>query len=222
MIRRLSVSPRMSQAVIHAGVVGRGRLRGLRVPWIARSSASAVWFAVSRVSCYTPAQQQITPRGRQAICRKPTKRSSAVRIQYGALPYRFTPDAALEILLVTTRRSRRWIIPKGWPIKGLRPPKSAAREAFEEAGVRGRIGSKAVGLFDYDKLLEDGIPVSCEVKVFPLLVKRQSEVWPEVEQRLIQWVEPSKAVSLIKEPALKKLVAAFAKRHAAAARKSTA
>jgi 8-oxo-dGTP pyrophosphatase MutT (NUDIX family) len=224
MIRRLNVSPRMSQAVNHAGVVGRGRSRGVRIPWIAPSSAAALWIAVSRVSCYTRAQQRKIPRRRQAIPRKPPKRSSrsAVRIQYAALPYRFTPDAALEILLVTTRQSRRWIIPKGWPIKGLRPPKSAAREAFEEAGVRGRIGSKAVGLFDYDKLLEDGIPVSCEVKVFPLLVKRQSEVWPEVEQRLTQWVEPSKAVSLIKEPALKKLVAAFAKRHAAAARKSTA
>jgi ADP-ribose pyrophosphatase YjhB (NUDIX family) len=60
-------------------------------------------------------------------------------VQYGALPYRFTADAAREIHLVTTRQTRRWIIPKGWPIKGLRPAKSAAREAFEEAGVRGKI-----------------------------------------------------------------------------------
>jgi 8-oxo-dGTP pyrophosphatase MutT (NUDIX family) len=68
-------------------------------------------------------------------------------VQYGALPYRFTAEAALEILLVTTRQTRRWIIPKGWPIKSLRPPKSAAREAFEEAGVTGRIGMKLVGTF---------------------------------------------------------------------------
>jgi 8-oxo-dGTP pyrophosphatase MutT (NUDIX family) len=145
----------------------------------------------------------------------------ALRIQYAALPYRFTPTAALEILLVTTRRSKRWIIPKGWPIKGLRPARSAAREAFEEAGVRGKIGMKSVGLFNYDKLLEeDGIQVNCEVKVFPLLVKRQSETWPEFEQRLVQWVEPAKAVSMIKEPKLKKLVAMFAKRVAAAASKT--
>jgi 8-oxo-dGTP pyrophosphatase MutT (NUDIX family) len=79
----------------------------------------------------------------------------------------------LEILLLTTRRSKRWIIPKGWPIKGLRPAKSAAREAFEEAGVRGRVGAKSIGLFAYDKILdENGIQVSCEVRVFPLLVKR--------------------------------------------------
>jgi 8-oxo-dGTP pyrophosphatase MutT (NUDIX family) len=118
--------------------------------------------------------------------------------------------------MVTSRRSKRWIIPKGWPIKGLRPAKSAAREAFEEAGVRGKVGAKSVGLFKYNKLLdENGIEVSCEVKVFPLLVTRQSETWPELEQRFVQWVEPSKAVSLMREPKLKKLVATFAKRVAA-------
>jgi 8-oxo-dGTP pyrophosphatase MutT (NUDIX family) len=160
---------------------------------------------------------------RSEIPRKPRrpKIKSALRIQYAALPYRFTPDAALEILLVTTRRSRRWIIPKGWPIKGLKPPKSAAREAFEEAGVRGKVAGKSLGFFRYNKLLdEQGIEVSCEVKVFPLLVRRQSESWPELEQRLILWVEPAKAVSLIKERQLKKLVAAFAKRVAAATRRS--
>ena len=160
---------------------------------------------------------------RCAIPRKPRRRKirPALRLQYGALPYRFTPTAALEILLVTTRRSKRWIIPKGWPIKGLRPAKSAAREAFEEASVRGKIGTKSVGLFNYQKLLDEGgIQFNCEVKVFPLLVKRQNENWPEFEQRLVQWVEPNKAVSMIKEPELKKLVATFAKRVAAAASKA--
>ena len=159
---------------------------------------------------------------REEIPRKPKRKARpAIRVQYGALPYRFTQDAALEILLVTTRQTKRWIIPKGWPIRGLRPAKSAAREAFEEAGVRGRVGTKPLGLFTYDKALdEDGVQATCEVKVFPLLVKRQSEIWPEFEQRMVQWVEPSKAISLIKEPDLKKLVAAFAKRAAAAAIKS--
>ena len=160
---------------------------------------------------------------RGEIPRKPRRRAvkPTLRIQYAALPYRFTPAAALEILLVTTRTSKRWIIPKGWPIKGLRPSKSAAREAFEEAGTRGRIGTKSVGVFNYDKMLDEGgISVRCEVQVFPLLVKRQSESWPEFDQRLVQWVEPNRAVTLIKEPGLKKLVAAFAKRIAAAANKA--
>jgi hypothetical protein len=80
---------------------------------------------------------------------------------------------------------------------------------------------KSLGLFNYEKLLEeDGVQVNCEVKVFPLLVKRQSETWPEFEQRLVQWVDPGKALSMIKEPKLKKLVATFAKRVAAAASKT--
>ena len=119
---------------------------------------------------------------------------------------------------MTTRGTRRWIIPKGWPIKGLRPAKSAAREAFEEAGVTGRIGAKPVGLFTYDKLVDEaGAQTTCEVKVYPLLVKRQSEVWPESQQRTTQWVEPSRAIAMIKEPDLKKIVASFAKRAAAVA-----
>jgi 8-oxo-dGTP pyrophosphatase MutT (NUDIX family) len=135
------------------------------------------------------------------------------------LPYRFTADGGLEILLVTTRQTRRWIIPKGWPIKGLSPPKSAAREAYEEAGVRGKVGAKSVGLFTYEKVLdESGMRATCEVKVYPLLVNRQSLAWPESEQRVTQWVEPAKAVAMIKEPELKKLVAAFAKRAVAASR----
>ena len=141
-----------------------------------------------------------------------------MRVQYGALPYRYTAEAALEILLVTTRQSRRWIIPKGWPIRGLRPAKSAAREAFEEAGVRGRVAGKAVGIFSYDKVVdENGVRMCCEVRVFPLLVKRQSEEWPEREQRTVHWFAPGKAVALIREPELKALVAAFARRAGAAA-----
>jgi 8-oxo-dGTP pyrophosphatase MutT (NUDIX family) len=151
---------------------------------------------------------------------KPRRRKVklAVRMQYGVLPYRFSQDAALEILLVTTRGTRRWIVPKGWPIKGLSPAKSAAREAFEEAGVTGRIGAKPIGFFAYDKLLDEaGGTTMCEVKIYPLLVKRQSHVWPESHQRTTQWVEASRAIAMIKESGLKKIVASFAKRAAAAA-----
>ena len=68
-----------------------------------------------------------------------------------------------------------------------------------------------MGLFTYDKLVDEaGAQMTCEVKVYPLLVKRQSEVWPESQQRTTQWVEPSKAIAMIKEPDLKKIVASFA------------
>jgi 8-oxo-dGTP pyrophosphatase MutT (NUDIX family) len=89
----------------------------------------------------------------------------ALRVQYGALPYRITQDAALEILLVTTRGTRRWIVPKGWPIRRLSPAKSAAREAFEEAGITGRIRAKPIGIFVYDKVRDKaGSTTTCEVR----------------------------------------------------------
>jgi 8-oxo-dGTP pyrophosphatase MutT (NUDIX family) len=155
--------------------------------------------------------------------RKPSSRRkarAAIQVQYGALPYRFTDDAALEILVLTTRQTGRWIIPKGWPIKGLRPPKAAAREAFEEAGVTGRIGATPIGSFTYDKAPDEtGALKPLEVKVYPLLVKSQGDVWPERDQRETQWVGPGRAVDLVSEPGLKALIAAFAKRVAAAASK---
>jgi 8-oxo-dGTP pyrophosphatase MutT (NUDIX family) len=128
--------------------------------------------------------------------------------------------AALEILVVTTRQSRRWIVHKGWPIKRLTPSKSAAREAFEEAGVRGKIGARPIGNFRYKKAAnETGADADCEIKVFPLLVRRQSATWPESGQRMIQWVDPEKAISLIREPELKSIVAKFAKRASVVASK---
>src|SRR5271156_4832943 len=64
---------------------------------------------------------------------------AARRLQYAALPYRVSARARTEIMLITSRETRRWIIPKGWPQKGRAPHRSAAREAFEEAGVVGKV-----------------------------------------------------------------------------------
>jgi 8-oxo-dGTP pyrophosphatase MutT (NUDIX family) len=129
--------------------------------------------------------------------------------------------AALEILIVTTRQSSRWIVPKGWPIKRLTPSKSAAREAFEEAGVRGKIGARSLGMFRYRKLAgeRNGAEPDYEVRLFPLLVRRQSATWPEFGQRDVQWVDPEKAMTLVHEPELKAIIEKFAKRAAATASK---
>jgi ADP-ribose pyrophosphatase YjhB (NUDIX family) len=78
-----------------------------------------------------------------------------VRVQYGALPYRFIADATLEILLIATQQTKRWIIPKGWPIKRLRPAQSATREAFEEVGVTERGGGKSIEHFAYDNVPDE-------------------------------------------------------------------
>ncbi|MCB8882916.1 NUDIX hydrolase [Acidisoma cellulosilytica] len=141
---------------------------------------------------------------------KQQSKSGTVRVQYGALPYRRNEAGEVEVLLLTSRTRRRWIIPKGWPIKGLKPAKSAAREAFEEAGVRGVISGKPLGRFTYNKLLdEDGRAVICEVTVFSLTVKRQLKVWPEVEQRETRWVAASEAGALTDEDGLRPILEAF-------------
>ena len=81
--------------------------------------------------------------------KKNNTRSGAIQKQYAALPYRVTKTRGIEFLLVTSRDSGRWIIPKGWPIAGLKPARTAAQEAYEEAGVRGVVGTKAIGEYSY-------------------------------------------------------------------------
>jgi 8-oxo-dGTP pyrophosphatase MutT (NUDIX family) len=86
----------------------------------------------------------------------------------------WSKKAVYEILLVTSRRSRQWIIPKGWPIRGLEPFRSAAQEAYEEAGVRGKVSSRPIGSYVYDKFLDaKTINVPCETMVFKLRVEFQ-------------------------------------------------
>jgi 8-oxo-dGTP pyrophosphatase MutT (NUDIX family) len=150
------------------------------------------------------------PRGSKKSANKTDR---AIRLQYGVLPYRFTGINSLEVLLVTTRQTRRWIIAKGWPIKGLKPSKSAAREAYEEAGIRGTIGAKSIGIFSYEKGLDtNGVTVPCEVRVFPMIVKRQLDTWPEAREREARWFEPAKALSAIKDKGLRELIEAFVRK----------
>ncbi len=134
-------------------------------------------------------------------------KGAAVRVQYGALPYRSDKAGALWVLLVTTRRNGRWIIPKGWPIKGLTPKETAAQEAYEEAGARGEMKRRSIGVYSYDKLLDEKeITVSCEVKVFALRVRRLEKVWPEQQQRVVRWFAFSEAAEAVAEPGLKALI----------------
>lgn len=145
--------------------------------------------------------------------KKPPKPKRALRVQYGALPYRIGEAGMPEFLLVTTRISGRWIVPKGGPIKDLKPPKSAAQEAFEEAGIRGTIGAKPLGAFAFDKTLADtGSTVPCEVWVFPLLVKRQYKNYPEAEERASRWFTPEEALAALNDAGLCELIALFTER----------
>jgi 8-oxo-dGTP pyrophosphatase MutT (NUDIX family) len=138
---------------------------------------------------------------------------NARRVQYGALPYRVNSGSRAEIMLVTSRETRRWIIPKGWPKKGKSPHHSAAREAFEEAGVVGAVGRRSVGSFSYEKRMKNGGLVECEVRVFPLEVKRQNKEWPEKLERKVKWLSASDAAEKVKEPMLSKIIRRLARRY---------
>ena len=146
---------------------------------------------------------------------KSKSNSNAPKVQYGALPYRYTETGAVEVLLVTSRSRRRWILPKGWPIDGLKPAEAAAREAFEEAGVRGAVRSRPIGRFTYDKRIdEDGRFFACVVTVFPLEVARQHQIWPDVWQRETRWLTAGEAAALIDDDGLKPLLHTFAQKMA--------
>ncbi|MEO8113624.1 MAG: NUDIX hydrolase [Phenylobacterium sp.] len=134
------------------------------------------------------------------------------RAQFAALPWRFAEGGGVEVLLITSRETRRWVIPKGWPIKGLKPAMTAAREAFEEAGVKGEIGKQPLGAFRYDKRLRSGRLQHVRVRVYLLLVTVEAETWPEKGQRDKLWTSAEAAAPMVDEPDLQRLIAAFAGR----------
>ncbi|SEE63617.1 NUDIX domain-containing protein [Rhizobiales bacterium GAS188] len=140
------------------------------------------------------------------MSKNPAQKHQPARRQYGALPYRLHGSAAVEVLLVTSRVTKRWIIPKGWPIKGLKPGEAAAREAYEEAGVRGHVG-RAIGNYTYDKYSETRqASTPCKVHVFPLAVTRQLKDWPEAKERKAQWYSVAEAASVVGEEGLRALI----------------
>jgi 8-oxo-dGTP pyrophosphatase MutT (NUDIX family) len=142
------------------------------------------------------------------------------RIQFGALPYRFGKEAGVEVLLVTSRETGRWIIPKGWPIKGFKPAETAAQEAYEEAGVRGRVSGRSLGRYMYEKRTEDRVAsFPCEVQVFALLVKTTLKKWPESRQRKVRWLPVPEAAAVIDEGDLRKLILELERRRRAVPRK---
>ncbi len=106
-------------------------------------------------------------------------------------------------MLITSRRSRRWIIPKGWPMPDRPPHKAAALEALEEAGVTGEIGARPLGSYRYRKRLKDGSKIICEVEIFPLKVTAQLARWPDEGKRMVKWFSPARAGKVVQEPMLK-------------------
>ena len=129
--------------------------------------------------------------------------------QYAALPWR--DQDGIEILLATSRETRRWVIPKGWPMKNRKPHAAAAREAMEEAGVSGRVMKRPIGSYSYVKRLKNGAPLQCVVDVFPLMVEQQRDRWREQAQRTVRWFPAEEAAIQVEEPELRALIIAFAR-----------
>ncbi|HTW26652.1 MAG TPA: NUDIX hydrolase [Acetobacteraceae bacterium] len=129
--------------------------------------------------------------------------------QCAALPFALDSKGRTRILLMTSRDTGRWVIPKGWTEPELTPAEVAKREAFEEAGLVGRIAGAPVGTYRYAKRLEAGRIIHCAVQVFPFAVERQLSSWPEKRQRQTRWVAPAKAATMVAEPELAAILRAF-------------
>lgn len=131
-----------------------------------------------------------------------------VERQHAALPY-VVYDGNIEVLLLTSRDTQRWVIPKGWPKKRMTAYELAALEAFEEAGLEGQIEKEPLGCYHYVKRLKRDEEVLCRVDVFPMLVQTQLLDWPEKEQRNLSWVAPQRAAQLVDEKELSWLLRSF-------------
>jgi 8-oxo-dGTP pyrophosphatase MutT (NUDIX family) len=123
--------------------------------------------------------------------------------QSGAIPYRHK-DSELEVLLITSRKRKRWVIPKGIVEVPLTSQDSAAKEAWEEAGITGQVSLTPVGTYQYQKW-----GGTCQVQVYLLQVEQILENWPEAELRDRQWVSVEEAAKRVDEEQLKQMILAL-------------
>lgn len=164
-------------------------------------------------------RKKTSEKGREAKPKSLLKQLAAVpdklftgkfRQQFAALCFRYREDGeGIEILVVTSRDSGRWIIPKGWPMGGKQPYKAAAIEAWEEAGVRGKARKKPIGRYTYLKLLGDGDVVPCIVDIFQIEIRKSTGTFKEHGERTIAWVSPDEAARRVREVELKSMLVEF-------------
>jgi 8-oxo-dGTP pyrophosphatase MutT (NUDIX family) len=136
------------------------------------------------------------------------KQKRYARSQFGALCYRIS-DGKIQILLITSRRTKRWIIPKGWPENDMTPGESAANEAIEEAGVTGKLKERPFGVYCYEKTVEEGENYPCIVTVYALKVKMILTDYTEKSERRRKWFSPKDAAKQVLEPDLARLLKSF-------------
>ena len=129
--------------------------------------------------------------------------------QFAALPWRRYPDGSVKILLITSRETRRWVIPKGWPMRDRTPGQAAAQEAYEEAGVVGETAAEPIGAYSYGKRLRDGSVQPVTVQVFALEVLVERLAFPEQGQRDKLWATAAEAAERVDEVELQAIIRDF-------------
>jgi len=118
----------------------------------------------------------------------------------------------LQIMLITSRTTRRWIIPKGWPMPGKTLAEAALQEAYEEAGVRGIIEPRPIGHYVYEKSdMPEGKNGPFGVDVFAVAFSHQEKEWPECKKRTFAWMTPAEAAARVNEPELKQIFLEFSR-----------
>jgi 8-oxo-dGTP pyrophosphatase MutT (NUDIX family) len=135
-------------------------------------------------------------------------KKSDVRAQFAALCYRVVKDK-IKVLVISSRGTGRWIVPKGWPMDGKTPAEAALQEAWEEAGVIGKVRPTPLGLYSYQKI-QDGAPdFPCLAVVYAVKVKSMAKDFPEAGERRLKWVSRKKAAGLVDEPELSRILLDF-------------
>lgn len=150
-------------------------------------------------------ETKIKSKNRNIGSKKHKTKPEGHRRQIAALPFRYTASGLLEILIITSRETGRFIIPKGWPMKGRADPEAAAIEAREEAGLKGKVGRKPIGKYTYWKRLSDQFRL-VNVDVYPLEVSHQLKTWRERQSRQLAWLSIEQAAILVDEPQLITLI----------------
>lgn len=130
--------------------------------------------------------------------------------QIAALPMRRDKNGRLRVLMVTSRDTGRWVMPKGWTMDSKKPWEAAKIEALEEAGALGSISAKSIGRYHYDKRLTGGRSIPCRVTVYPMVVEKLKSNWKERGQRKRHWFSLKKASKLVNEPELQTLLKSLA------------
>ncbi|MBK5928093.1 NUDIX hydrolase [Rhodobaculum claviforme] len=128
------------------------------------------------------------------------------QLQVAAVCTRAAPRGGCDVLLVTSRGTGRWILPKGWPMAGRTLAQAACQEAWEEAGVRGNVDPDPLGHYTTEKVTDGGLPMPCRVEVFRVHVHDVRKDFPEAGQRTRRWVSPAEAATMVREPGLRALL----------------